>query len=116
MILALLPLNEIRRDENHKWVCDRTLIDGWAASSACEITDYAELDHYVYYTLPIFQARGLLGRFAAQGFSLCLGVAVSCMSPQMWFRIGEKLGSMIGAKPTQAVVLLKPIREQVNAK
>lgn len=106
-ILGLLPLNEISPDENHKWVCDRNLVEQWAAAADCRVADYLECDHWVYYTLPIFQGRGPGGSIAAQGLGLALGLAASCFSPRAWFGLGRALLGPLGAKPTQAVFLLE---------
>lgn len=106
-ILGLLPLNEITPDENHKWICDRNLVEEWAAAAGCRVTDYLECDHWVYYTLPVFQGRWLGGSLAAQGLGLGLGLAASCFSPRAWFGLGRALLGPLGAKPSQAVFLLE---------
>ena len=106
-ILGLLPLNEITPDENHKWICDRNLVEEWAAAAGCRVADYLECDHWVYYTLPVFQGRCPGGSFAAQALGLGLGLAASCFSPRAWFGLGRVLLGPLGAKPTQAVFLLE---------
>ena len=106
-VLALLPLNEITPDENHKWVCDRDLVDRWAAEADCEVADYVELDHYWYWVLPVVQAKSRIGRIAAQGLGLGVGLAASLFSPEIWFRMGSWFGALTRSKPTQAVFLLR---------
>lgn len=113
-ILGLLPLNEIRRDENHKWICDRALVDKWAAAAGCEVADYFELDHYWYWALPVIQAKSRIGRVAAQGMSFCVGVTASFFSPETWFTLGSWFGALTRSKPTQAVFLLRPPRKDAG--
>lgn len=106
VITALLPLNERRPDENHKWVCDRALVERWAKEGGFALEDYAELDHYVYYAQPLFHAKSGLGRMMAQGISLSLGLLQSIFPPGAWFGLGKAL-RIIGAKPGQITFLLK---------
>ncbi|MEO8589578.1 MAG: class I SAM-dependent methyltransferase [Flavobacteriales bacterium] len=106
MIEGLLPMNELTPDENHKWVCDRALVERWAAEGGFTLVDYVELDHYVYYALPVLQSQGRIGRLFAQGISLTLGLSQAIFSPRIWFGMGKAL-RIIGAKPGQIVFLLK---------
>lgn len=105
-IVALLPLNERTPDPNHKWVCDRPLVERWSAQSGLPLVDYAELDHYVYWALSAFQAPSGLGRIVGQGLSLVLGLAQAVFTPGAWFGLGKAL-RVVGAKPGQIVFLLK---------
>lgn len=106
VICGLLPINERRPDENHKWVCDIALVERWAMESGMVAMDHAELDHFVYYAQPLFHATGRLGRLAAQGSSLVLGLLQSMFTPGIWFWLGRSL-RIIGARPGQLGFLLR---------
>jgi hypothetical protein len=105
-IVALVPINELVADENHKWQCTRVLIESWAAQSSLQLVDYVELDHWMYWILPVAHARSALGRVVWQGFSLTLGLAQWVCSPKVWFWLGRLLGVPTFAKPAQAGFVL----------
>lgn len=111
VICGLLPINERRPDENHKWVCDRALVASWAEESGMSVKDQSELDHYVYYAQPLFHAKGHMGRVMAQGISLVLGLKQALFPPSIWFGMGRCL-RIIGARPGQIVFLLETKRDK----
>ncbi len=106
VLAGLLPVNEIIKDPNHKWVCDRKLVDRWVADAGMELVDYTEMDHYVYWILPVYHMKGRFGRMMAQGVSLFLGILQMPFSPKAWFTLGRGL-RIIGAKPAQIGFLAK---------
>ena len=106
MLLGLLPVNEIIKDPNHKWVCDRKRVDQWVADAQMQLVDYHEMDHYVYWLLPVLHLKGAIGRAIAQGVSLFLGILQVPFSPGAWFGMGRGL-RLIGAKPAQIGFLAK---------
>lgn len=106
VVIGLLPTNEIRPDPDHKWICNRDLVSGWALGAKFVVADYAEIDHFVYYALPILQASGKVGRLLAQALSLMLGLAQATLPPSVWFSLGTLL-KVVGARPGQIAFMLR---------
>lgn len=108
VMLAIVPLNEITPDPNHKWVCDRALIERWSDEGGLSLRSYEELDHVGYFALPLFQAKGALGRLIAQAASLSLGLVSSFFSATRWFSLDRGLRHL-GARPSQGAFVLSPL-------
>jgi SAM-dependent methyltransferase len=109
-LLGVLPINELVPHQNHEWIVERCLVEDWARAANARIVGYWELDHFTYYALPIFEQRSALGRVAAQGISLALGLAATLVGERLWFRLSALFGRSTGAKPAQAVFLMQPLR------
>lgn len=110
-VLGLLPVNERKADVDHKWTCDRALVDEWARASGYEVVDYQELDHWSYWLQPVALMRNRFCRLVALAGSLFLGLAQARCPPRVWFGLGKLVGAVTAAKPAQSVFLLAPVRE-----
>jgi len=107
-LLGAVPINESVAHREHEWAVDRTLLETWARAAHAEIIDYRELDCFTYYALPIFAKESRLGRVMAQTTSLGLGVCAALFGMRRWFALSALLGKVAGAKPGQAVFLMRP--------
>jgi len=108
-LVAAVPINELLAHQNHEWVVDKDLVEDWAKAANARIEGYWELDHFTYYALPVFERRSAIGRIAAQGVSLALGLAAALLGKRLWFRLSTLFGRVTGAKPAQAVFHMRPL-------
>ena len=106
-MLVIVPLNEIKVDEDHKWRCDFDMVSNWISDAGLDATDSAEVDHWMYWIGPIAQSKTRAGRLVWQSISVVLGLAQSVFSPDRWFALGRVVGGATGAKPAQGVFLIQ---------
>jgi SAM-dependent methyltransferase len=107
-LLAVVPINEVVPHESHVSVIERQVIEDWAQAVNATIMDYRELDRFTYCARPILHKTSRVGRLFAQGVSLGLGIPAALLGARRWFILDALFGRATGAKPAQAVFLMRP--------
>ncbi len=106
-LLGAVPINEPVRHDSHECTVDRDTVELWADRAEATLVDYVELDYATRWVLPVFELKGSFGRVAAQGLSLGLGLAATAFGRRAWFALTQAAGQLVGAKPGQAVFLMR---------
>jgi 2-polyprenyl-3-methyl-5-hydroxy-6-metoxy-1,4-benzoquinol methylase len=94
IILAVLPINELRSNPHHLQVPDEKIIRGWVSASGLEVSAYFEADHIGWPVQPIIASDRGLSHLLARILSLALGVPLSIAGLDGWRGIDAVLRSL----------------------
>lgn len=107
VVIALLPINERVRDARHVQTIRRDVVESWLGSTDLKITEWLELDSWLYWLQPLFTTESGWRHRVAQAISLTLGPVALALGPRLWFRAGDFLGRLTASRPTQVAVVLE---------
>lgn len=107
LLLVLLPIHERRRDPHHVHEVTPELALGWCREAGLAVARRFDSDHACDCFQPVFARKGALGRLAAQGTSLGLGLAAKLLGEDRWMPFWDRLGPKLGLRPTQLALALR---------
>jgi len=106
VILAVLPINELRSNPHHLQVPTKQKIYNWVAASGLEVSVYFEADHIGWPIQPIIASdRGIL-HLCARIVSLAPGVPLSIAGLGGWRGLDAFL-RRLRLPPSQACAVVK---------
>lgn len=106
-LLALVPINERKRDPHHVHTVNQSMVRDWLAGTDLELATWIETDSWLYWIQPLFTHNSGFNHMLAQGISLGLGTTAMTIGHHNWFRLSRVFERLSKSLPTQAAFAIQ---------
>ena len=109
-VLALVPINERKRDPHHVREVNQSMVSDWLTGAGLELAAWIETDSWLYWIQPLFTHNSGFFHMLAQGISLGLGTTAMAIGHSRWFGLSRAFERLSNSRPTQAAFAIRQKR------
>lgn len=106
ILIAVVPINEIRANPHHVQVANRAAMENWAASAGLRLSDYFECDRIGWAMQPLLASNRGITHLLARATSLAVGLPFSLLGLTAW-RWKDAALRVLGIPASQACAVLR---------